>query len=195
MNTTNADYFTFNAHNTMLLIGQSGSGKSYLAHKLIDRFTTAYSPNDLKLALFDMKQVEFVRPEDVKPEYLLFDVVIDPEAGLGNLEELVDSAKARITEGTKSPLVFIYIEECDMAALDHARFERALTTLNKLAKDANMKIVYSTSHSSPNIVSDKLAESFELILAGELQDIDRARLNITDETVGLEKYSFLVKER
>lgn len=195
MNTTNADYFTFNAHNTMLLIGRSGSGKSYLAHKLLDRFTAAYSPNDLKLALFDMKQVEFVNVKDVKPEYLLFDVVLDPEVGLSKLEELVNSARIRTTEDIKSPLVFIYIEECDMAALDYTRFEEALMTLNRLAKDANMKIIYSTSRPSPDVLADKLAENFELILAGELEDADTERLGITNQSARLEKYSFLVKER
>ena len=179
----------------MLLIGRSGSGKSYLVHKLIDRYIQSHTPDELKFAIFDMKQVEFVTPEDINSDCLLFDVVLDPTSGLDKLDDLVQAAQKRVAEKTTSPLVFVYIEECDMAALDYARFEGALITLNKLAKDANMKIIYSTSRPSPDVLSDKLAESFELILTGELQDADRIRLNITDESVKIEKYSFLVKER
>ena len=180
MNTTNADFFTFNAHSTMLIIGQSGSGKSYLVRRLIDRYIQSRSPVELKFAIFDMKQVEFVTPEDINPEYLLFDVVLDPTSGLDKLDELAEAAQKRVAENTFSPLIFVYIEENDMARVDPSRFEEALINLNHVAKDANIKVIYSTSSPSPESVSDKLAESFELILSGTLTKNDAERLEINN---------------
>lgn len=179
----------------MLLIGQSGSGKSYLVHRLIDRYIQSRSPDELKLAIFDMKQVEFVTPEDINPEYLLFDVVLDPTSGLDKLDELVEIAQKRVTENTFSPLIFVYIEENDMARVDLSRFEEALINLNHVANDANMKVIYSTSSPSPESVSDKLAESFELILSGNITNDDAARLEINKGVINLEKFSFSVKEK
>lgn len=195
MNTTNADYFTFNAHNTMLLIGQSGSGKSYLVHKLVDRYIQSHTPDELKFAIFDMKQVEFVTPEDINSNYLLFDVVLDPTSGLDKLDELVRIAQNRAGKNTTSPLIFVYIEENDMAHVDLSRFEEALISLNRVAKDANIKVIYSTSSPSPESVSDKLAESFELILSGTIRSDDAERLEIGKGVINLEKFSFFVKEK
>lgn len=195
MNTTNADYFTFNAHNTMLLIGESGSGKSYLVHKLIDRYVQSHTPEELKFAIFDMKQVEFVTPEDINPEYLLFDVVLDPTSGLDKLEELTRTAQNRVAENTTNPLIFVYIEENDMAHLDPSRFENAMVNLNLIAKEANVKVIYSTSSPSPESVPDKLAGSFELILSGSITSADAKRLNINESDVSSEKFSFSVNEK
>lgn len=195
MNTTNADYFTFNAHNTMLLIGQSGSGKSYLVHKLVGRYIQSHTPDELKFAIFDMKQVEFVTSEDINSKYLLFDVVLDPTSGLDKLDELVQAAQKRVAENTFSPLIFVYIEENDMARVDPSRFEEALINLNHIAKDANIKVIYSTSSPSPESVSDKLAESFELILSGTITNVDAERLEINKGVNNLEKFSFSVKEK
>ncbi len=195
MNTTNADYFTFNAHNTMLLIGQSGCGKSYLVHKLVDRYIQSHTPDELKFAIFDLKQVEFVTPEDINPEYLLFNVVLDPTSGLDKLDELTRMAQNRVAENTTNPLIFVYIEENDMAHLDPTRFENAMVDLNLIAKEANVKVIYSTSSPSPESVSDKLVESFELILSGTITSGDAERLEINKGVNNLEKFSFSVKEK
>ncbi len=202
MNITNAEYFTFNAHNSLLLVGQSGSGKSHLVHELVKRYESAFKPGDMKYAIFDLKQCEFsVGNEDgAKQEYLLFDVENGntPSYGFDRLEELAAFSKDRAENNIQKPFVFIYIEECDMACRDQKRFDKLVTVINKNAKKANMKLVYSTSSPRLDTVSNKLLKSFELVLIGNF-----SYDNWLYEYFGISKesrptlsdYEFLVVER
>ena len=199
MNITNADYFTFNAHNSMLLIGQSGSGKSQLVHRLVKRYESAFKPDDMKYVIFDLKRCEFsVGYEDgAKQEYLLFDVELAnaPDYGFNRLEELAALSKNRVENNIQKPFIFIYIEECDMACRDQKRFDKLVTTINKNAKKANMKLIYSTSSPRPDTVSKELLESFDLVLAGRRTGGYDNYLGVPEEQPLLSDYSFIVVER
>jgi DNA segregation ATPase FtsK/SpoIIIE-like protein len=72
MNMTNAEYFTFNVDNSLFITGQTGSGKSYLVHSLIDRLQSAQNPEEVKFVLFNFKQLEFTETD---PNFLLQDVI------------------------------------------------------------------------------------------------------------------------
>lgn len=202
MNITNSDYFTFNVHNSVLLIGQSGSGKSHLVHKLIKRYESAFKPNDMKYAIFDLKQCEFsVGDEDgAKQEYLLFDVEHGnaPDYSFNRLEELAALSKDRAENNIQMPFIFIYIEECDMACRDQKRFDKLVTTINENANKANIKLVYSTSSPRPDTVSNKLLDSFDLVLIGSFS-YDHwiyDHFGISKESrPALSDYEFLVVER
>ncbi len=153
----------------MLLLGETGSGKTYLVKSLLRRMEAAMSPDKFKYVLFDLKQVEFSldSPDGARSEYLYWDVIIDPDEGLDKLEELARLSSERVTLDNKDPMIFIYIEECDMAALDQERFDAAVIAINQNAKAANMKLVYSTSRPGADVVSEKLTKSFDLTLRGE----------------------------
>lgn len=169
MNFTNADYFTFNIDNTMFLTGQTGSGKTEFARRLINNYENTYKPKDMQYAIFDLKMVEFAGDMH-KPEYLYFDIVTDSVVGLNKLEELAADAQKRAALDKIHPLLFVYIEECDMSCLDQSRFDNAVTKINKYAKQANIKLIYSTSRVSPDTISMKLLKSFDLIAAGKLYE-------------------------
>lgn len=200
MNTTNADYFTFNVNNSMLLVGQTGSGKTFLVKKLLYTLESAFTPDQMKFALFDMKNVEFVNEgtdddRSYSHEYLLFDVVLDPIKGLDKLDELAKLAKNRAKLNKPVPLIFIYIEECDMTVFDKERFDHALITINENARDANMKLIYATSRPGEAAISKRLLHSFELILAGPLADmLDYDYLEVPQVT-DLKPYDFAITER
>ena len=114
MNITNAEYFTFNAHNSLLLVGQTGSGKSYLVHQLVKRYESAYKPDEMKYAFFDLKQCEFILgyEDSAKQEYLLFDVELGktPNYGFDRLDELVSLSIERAENNINKPFIFFYIE-------------------------------------------------------------------------------------
>lgn len=168
MNITNAEYFTFNAHNSLLLVGQTGSGKTYLVHKLVKRYMQAHKPDGLKFVFFDLKQVEFIdfsKDEDKRP-YLLFEIQFGDAKSFDILDQLSDLSIERAKNNAQKPLVFIYIEECDMACKDQGRFDKALITINQNAKKANMKLIYSTSSPRLDTVSKELVDSFDLALIG-----------------------------
>lgn len=198
MNTTNKDYFTFNVNNSALVVGQTGTGKTELVKAYMRRLEAGYTPRQMKYVLFDLKQCEFSTDfeEGTKKEYLYIPVINWPDKGLDILEDLARLAVKR-TEGlTHNPkLLFIYIEECDMAAIDQKRFDDSVITINKHAKQANMKLMYSTSRPSPDVVSKQLIESFELILSSTLA------LNGDDKYLGvpngtkIKPYEFAVIER
>ncbi len=92
------------------------------------------------------------------------------------------------------PLIFICIEECDMAFIEAPRFENALIEINANAKQANMKLIFSTSRPSPSVISKKLMNSFDLIVAGRLaSDADYEYLGVPKQQ-NLEPYSFTIVE-
>ncbi len=195
MNITNKDYFTFAVDNSLLLVGQSGSGKTELVKTLLRRYEAALSPKQLRYALFDMKAVEFAQAgSDYKPEFLYCDVITDPTIGLGKLDELATLSQERATSGSAHPMLFIYIEECDMAAIDQARFDGAVITINNNAKKATMKLIYSTSRPSSDVISQALVASFDLIMTGSLaSEADAKHLGVPHRSI-VEKYSFLVTQ-
>lgn len=191
MNITNADYFTFNVDNSIFIAGQTGSGKSFLVHKLIDRLQQALSPNEVKFVFFDLKQIEF---NDTNTDYLYCDVIKDPEIGLQKLDDLAQLSEERLKSKETKSQIFIYIEECDMAAVDQKRFDKAVTKINTNAKEANMKLVYSTSRPALDVVSKGLLASFDLIMAGQLASgVDAKHLGVP-YSEKLEPYSFLVSQ-
>lgn len=78
MNITNSDYFTFNVHNSALIVGQTGTGKTEFVRSMLRRYEKAYTPEQMKYVIFDLKLVEFAthRPDGsidedgAKEEYL-----------------------------------------------------------------------------------------------------------------------------
>ncbi len=195
MNITTADYFTFNVDNSLLLVGQTGSGKSYLVHQMVKRYESTFSANQMKYAFFDLKQVEFNPNYEggAKPEYLLFDVEegLAPDYGFNRLDELVSLSKQRSENNITKPFIFIYIEECDMARRDQNRFDEAVIAINQNAKSTNMKLIYSTSAPHLESVSDKLLCSFDLILASYLDD-DYYKLLGIPKVDNMGPYGFVV---
>ncbi len=195
MNLTNSDHFTFTAHNTMFLSGQTGSGKSVLVDKLLERLVKASSPQDLKFVLLDMTGVDFW--ELRKKDFNYISVYIGPgfaEECLAVLEHMADMSEVRIKEAGKYSLYFVIIEECDMAMVDQKRFDTAILKINKNAKAANMKLIYSTSVPAENRISKNLLRSFDLIVAGQLaSDEDHKHLGVPI-IKNREPYSFNIIE-
>lgn len=195
MNTTNKDYFTFNVHNSALVVGQTGSGKTELVRQYLRRLEAAFTPEQMKYVVYDLKQVEFA-PENeggAKHEYLYSPIHTGTPQDMDYLEELAALAEMRATQNKPSPLLFIYIEECDLAAQYPDRFHKAVITINNKAKDANMKLIFSTSRPSPDIITPALRDSFDLLLVGTLAS------KADEETLGtrgsLTAHDFIVKEQ
>lgn len=192
MNITNASYFTFNVDNTMFLTGQTGSGKSVLQDKLIDGLVNGHTPESLQFVLLDMTSVDFEDLREKHKEFVQKYVAIDSEEGLRVLEEMAKLSQVRIDESVTKPLIFICIEECDMAFIEPPRFENALMKINTNAKKANMTLIFSTSRPAPDVISKQLMNSFDLIVAGQLaSDADHEYLGVP-KSQNVEPYSFTI---
>ena len=181
MNITNKDYFTFNVHNSALVVGQTGTGKTELVRSYMRRIEQAFTPEEMKYVIFDLKQVEFDTEFDggAKEEYLYTDIRFGTPEDMEYLEELATLAKDRAETEVTIPFLFIYIEECDLAVQYSERFEDAVFTINRYAQKANMKLIFSTSRVSKDIVTEELRDSFDVILAGTLaSDTDAEHLGV-----------------
>lgn len=195
MNSTTKDHFTFNVHNSALVVGQTGSGKTELVRQYIRRIERAYTPDQMKYVLFDLKQVEFDPSWDggAKMEYLYTPVRTGTPDDMDYLEELAELAKTRATQDMPIPFLFIYIEECDLAVQYPGRFHEAVITINNNANAANMKLIFSTSRPSRDIITPELRDSFDLILSGVLAS------HADEETLAtrgsLTTHDFMVKEQ
>lgn len=198
MNITSAEYFTFNAHNSALIVGQTASGKSYLVHEYLKRLEKAYQPGDMQYAIFDLKQVEFdpSYEDGAKQEYLLFDVITDSGIeGLQKLEELATLVTKRANNKKRHPFLFIYIEECDIAYVYQQRFDDAVIAINERAKDANVQLIYSTSRLGEETISKRLRDSFNLLLVGQLADKETAKFLEVEFIPSIQRFGFMVIER
>lgn len=196
MNTTNKDYFTFNVHNSALVVGQTGSGKTKLVRQYIRRLEQAFTPEQMKYVIYDLKVVEFDPKWDggAKQEYLYTLVRTGKPEDMDYLEELAQLAEKRATEEEPQPMIFIYIEECDLAVQYPDRFHDAVIIINTNAKRANMKLIFSTSRPSPDIITPDFRDSFDLILSGNLaSETDEKTVGITG-AISLPPHEFIVKE-
>lgn len=192
MKTINADNFEFNDSNSFLLFGQTGSGKSFLVHKLINELEKKYKPNELKYAIFDHKQAEFMVGNNCKQEYLLFGIVKDIDLTLDRLEYLGRIAEKRLRYSETKPLIFIYIEECDAACLDQKRFDDAVIKISKHAKETNMILIYSSSRVAPNTISDNILANFDVVLMGYYSS-DNIPERFDSIDIPTKRYDFTVK--
>lgn len=183
MNMTSAEYFTFNVDYSLLLIGQSGTGKSFLVNRLLQQYIDTHTAETLRLFIMDMKGVDFNQLQAGNINHIEKFVQFDAASGLDVLEEIYTLMVERIAQKTISPLLFIVIEECDMAALDQKRFDACVTKINRAAKLANTKIIYITSSPRESVVSSELIESFDLILFGELPGNDYERLKLPKPSI------------
>ena len=140
MNITNKDYFTFNVHNSALIVGQTGSGKTELVRQYIRRLEQAFTPGQMKYVIYDLKVVEFDPKWEggAKEEYLYTPVRTGKLEDMDYLEGLAMLAKERYKLEKPEPMLFIYIEECDLAAQYPDRFHKAVMTINGRAKKMSM---------------------------------------------------------
>lgn len=192
MNITDAAYFTFNVDNTMFLTGQTGSGKSVLQDKLINSLVLAQSSSDLQFVLLDMTSVDFTDLREKHNDYILKYVAVNPDEGLDTLDEMSKLSDERARGSISKPLIFICIEECDMAVTDQERFDNAVMKINRNARKANMKLIYSTSRPGSDAISKQLLNTFDLIVAGQLaSDTDSKYLGVP-KAPNNEPYSFTI---
>lgn len=196
MNITNKDYFTFNVHNSMLLLGQTYSGKTTLVREYMNLLMQAHKPEGAQFVIYDLKQAEFIRwgEDPEKKKYLYTNIRVGTEEDMDYLEELANLAEERAEGSVTTPLIVIYIEECDLAVQYQDRFDAAVMTINERAKAANMKLIYSTSSPRPDTVSDQLANSFDLMLVGPIYPEAMNRFGIPIPLL-MNQFEFYVKEK
>ncbi len=183
----NRDNFSIEDDSSILLVGETGTGKSELVHTLLEQLKSSYTPDEVNFVLFDLKQVEF-QDEDI--DYLYKNVITSVVTGVRVLRELVEQAELRINKKQKFPAIVVYIEECDIAAQHQEKFDKLMISLIDKAKKANFCIIYSTSRVSNQTIGYELLKHFEVILASRLPLGSTEYLGIED-TRNISGYNFV----
>jgi hypothetical protein len=193
MNVTTSEYFTFNVDNSLLLVGQSGSGKSVMCEALFKRYVNAKTPKELRFVILDMTGVDAEILRDEHTEYIEELIEFDTDKAFDSLEKYAELAVSG--RKNESSLIFIFIEECNMPRVDQARFDRLVETINKNAKKANIKLIYSTSVIQPDSISKRLMKSFDLMLVGHQCDSEARKYLSVPDMDDFFEYGFIIKEK
>lgn len=162
----------------MFLTGQTGTGKSVLQDRLFERMVAGHTPESLQFILIDMTQVDFEGLKENHKEFIQ-KYTTDSSEGLDILDEVAKLSVERINDGVTKPMILVSIEECDMAAIEPARFKASITKINENAKAANIKLIFSTSRPSPDIIPKDLLKTFDLTVSGILaSQVDHDHLGV-----------------
>ena len=166
----------------MLVAGVTGSGKSIFLHDIILSILYKARPDEVKLLLFDMKNVEFPLLNGIP--HMLQDTVTDTDTGLDVLMWLrdevdhrlfritmankasIDEYNASVSETEKLPRIVLimdeymeYIRQKTEEAYEAERIDMFNATLESIAlhsATAGVHLILATQRPTPDIITDKI---------------------------------------
>ena len=145
---------------TIILAGETGSGKSVFHENLYKQLMAQNSSEELGFVFFDMTRVDFT---DWNSPYLYMPVIFDSEKALTAFEKLGEESILRANNKTSARrTIFIHIEECDMICLNKKRFEKAWLNIAKNKEKNNMYLVFSTSALRTDVFTKIILENTDL---------------------------------
>lgn len=115
----------------LMLVGATGSGKSYLIQEIIDQLQKDYNPIQLRITMLDMKGCDC---PGVKEDFMLFPCAFDAKTAFEYFEQII--------EDKRDEIIWIDINENDLVYQDRYKLENYF---NKLLAMPNVYISYTTS--------------------------------------------------
>lgn len=191
----------FGEHPHALIGGSSGSGKSNMVNNLICQFMRFHSPDDLKLILVDLKEMEFVYYAD--SPHLMRPIIENADETIVLLEELAEmiSKRARILKGKakelgsfnkrypskKMPRIVVIIDEfAELVAASGKEIAADVKTLimritNK-GRAVGIHLIICTQRPATQIVGNEIKINCDLVVAGRTVNGDQSRviIDVTD---------------
>lgn len=134
--------------NFILLIGQTGSGKSIFHFNLYKELSEKYSSDEIGFLFLDMTRVDFCQWSS---DYLIRPTISDSYKAIDALHELAE------LETDKK--IFVHIEEANMVYADREELESAF---RKIRQRKNIYIVFSTSRINKEYFSDWMKDFIDL---------------------------------
>lgn len=165
----------------LLIAGRQGSGKTAFLDSLICSVLKTKSPEDVKLALIDLKGAEY-HVYNGMPN-LLVPVITDPLVALEVFDKLVEEIEWRIFlfskagakkiddynrkvengeySGEKLPYIVAIVDEYSSLMLEHGkRFELQLKRILAVARFCGIHLVLSTNKCSADVITGVIKSNF-----------------------------------
>ena len=167
----------------LLIAGNTGSGKTVLINQIVLSLISKYSPEILKIALIDLKQVEFEYFSDL-PHLENGMIIRDNEEIISYMEALCKEEennlklfkqngvsdideynKKAIEQGLpiKQKTVVVFDEFADVIVSNYARYEKLLKTLVEKGGKSGVYLILSTQCPTKNILSFEGNEKFSRV--------------------------------
>lgn len=178
----NAFVFDIATMPNLLVAGVTGSGKSIFLHDIILSILFKARPEEVKLLLFDMKNVEFPLLNGIP--HMLQDTVTDTDTGLDVLMWLRDEVdhrlfrmamahassieeyNASLPEEERLPRIVLimdeymeYVRQKTEEAYESERVDMFNATLESIALhsgEAGVHLILATQRPTPDIITDKI---------------------------------------
>ncbi|MHA1558805.1 MAG: DNA translocase FtsK [Alphaproteobacteria bacterium] len=152
----------------LLVAGSTGSGKSVCLHSLITALLYQNNPDDLKMILIDVKQVELTVYDDLP--YLVAPVVTDTKRAIRSLqwclgemdrrlEKLKEAKCQNIQEYNKKkkgrmPYMVVVVDELgDLMSTSKKEVEGSIIRLGQKSRAAGIHLILATQRPSVDILS------------------------------------------
>ncbi len=127
----------------ILVIGQSGSGKSQLIFSYLDYLTEKYTPDEFVVIAYDVVRVDYWEKEPVMPWVKVADWKDYRNEILSNIQLIKDRTSGATDSKQR---VLIHINECDLFQTDYRDSVIELCELVAVnGQAANMQLIFETS--------------------------------------------------
>ena len=176
----------------ILVAGSTGSGKSCFLHALIASLLFAYTPDRLRLALVDLKRVEFGVYNGLP--HLYTEKAVDTDEGtLALLQALCEEMERRYellsqnvcrnlaeynrTTSARLPYIVTVIDEYADLSLSprHKEFDALIRSLSQKARACGIHLILATQRPSVDVISGTIKSNFPTRAAFALASKDDSR--------------------
>jgi len=149
---------------SILMGGQTGSGKSVFIHSIICSLLLRFSLKDLKLVLIDPKRVDL--PVYNNLSYFHHATTVDSDEALLDLKSLVQETNRRLEDKTTNPYLVVIIDTfSDLFFVNPKKFQERICYIASHSKKTNIFVIISDSRVGSEIYTDKILNSFQAKVA------------------------------
>lgn len=151
------EYVDYSKINHLLVCGSSGSGKTTFVRTLLTSLMSLYSPDSVKLCIFDSKRVDYIEFNGMP--HLLVPVITDSRKCLGMLAWVLNEAENRMKLLAENfndfPDIFVVLD--DYAEIVHGQYtQESLYKLLQIARSVKIHVIIVTSIALAKIISTEL---------------------------------------
>ena len=178
-----------------LVAGETGSGKSVCLNVILASILFRYSPDEVKLLLIDLKEVEMALYADL-PHMLLREPLSDPDQIVNALkwirQEVIDRftlfkqlhfrnlAEYNRQEGTeKLPRIVIIIDEAS-ELMENANvrkvLESTLSSLARISRAAGVHLIFATQNPVKTVITNEIQNNLNTKIAFAVGDYNHSQV-------------------